>query len=164
MALSLLDFDGAPKGDLIYCSCAKTKVAGQGKSYYELIADPGTTPKVVVVVNKGNHFGYPELQKEFEIEGKTVKELQKELKARKIYKLDGYSLDEAITGGTIYRMYMEYSSGKKVNIQWYGHGVSPEVQKAYHFLESFFSRWEINPEDPACNPPEEEDGEEEVLP
>ena len=36
----------APKGKLIYCSYARTGMAGLGKDYCELIADPGTEPKV----------------------------------------------------------------------------------------------------------------------
>lgn len=132
----------APGGKLIYCSCSETRAAGGGKSYYELIADPGMTPKVVAVINKDNHFDLPQGHFEFETERKTVEELHTELMKRELHELDGYNLEEDITGGAAYRIYLEYSSGEKVNIRWHGHGVPGKVLSAYNYLESFFSRWD----------------------
>ena len=134
-------FTSAPGGSLTYCSYARTGAAGLGKDYCELIADPGTTPKVVVVLDEGNRFGDPVIRRTFEVDKKTVDSLQQLLLDNKVYKLDGYEVDEAICGGHSYRIYMEYSSGDKVNARWYGHNISDKALVAYALIERFFEPW-----------------------
>ena len=46
-----------------------------------------------------------------------------------------------MSGGHTYRIYMEYSSGRKVNAQWYGHDIKPEALSAYGMIKSFFNPW-----------------------
>ncbi len=131
----------APKGQLVYCSYACTGAAGLGKDYCELIADVDSVPKVIVVLGEGNRFEDPVIRGEYPVTREVVDSLCKALEERKVYKLAGYSLNEPITGGHSYRIYMEYSSGQKVNAFWYGHGVKKEALSAYHFIESFFAPW-----------------------
>ena len=131
----------APKGKLIYCSYAKTGAAGLGKEYCELIADKDSIPKVVAALRVGNRFGDPEIHREYPVEAGTVEELQSMLAEMAVYKLNGYNLEEPITGGYSYRIYMEYDSGETVNIRWYGHGVKDKVQEAYNRIHAFFQPW-----------------------
>ena len=134
-------FASKPKGSLTYCSYSKTGAAGLGKDYCELIADPDSVPRIVVVLDEGNRFGDPVTRQTYPVDAKTVDSLQKLLLANKVYKLAGYNVDEAICGGYSYRIYMEYSSGDKVNARWYGHKVSDDAWAAYALIERFFSPW-----------------------
>ena len=124
----------SPQGDLTYCSYSKAGSAGLGKDYCELIADVDSVPKVVVAMRLGNRFEEPEIRAEYPVDKSVVDSLAALLKERKVYKLDGYSLDEAITGGYAYRIYMEYSSGEKVNARWYGNNVKDEAVSALTML------------------------------
>lgn len=134
-------FAQAPKGTLTYCSYSKTGAAGLGKDYCELIADPGQTPKVVVALNLGNRFEDPEIHGEYPVGEDVVAELNKMLTDAEVYKLDGYSVEERMSGGTTYRIYQEYSSGEKINAHWYGHDIKVEAVSAYHMIEKFFQPW-----------------------
>lgn len=131
----------APKGQLTYCSYSRTGHAGLGKDYCELIADVDSVPKVVVVLGEGNRFGNPVIRGEYSVSREVVDSLQKDLADREVHKLAGYSVDEAMTGGHTYRIYMEYSSGEKVNAWWYGHDIKEEAIMAYNFIERFFAPW-----------------------
>lgn len=131
----------APKGKLIYCSYSRTGVAGLGKDYCELIADTDSIPKVVVVLNQGSHFDPDEIRETYVVDTSVVDSLQAGLAEREIYKLDGYKVDEQMAGGHIYRIYMEYDSGEKVNARWYGHDIKPEALSAYAYIERFFAPW-----------------------
>lgn len=131
----------APKGDLIYCSYACRGAAGLGSDYCELIADPDSTPKIVVVLNEGNRFDDPVIRRTYPVEKDVVDSLSGLLAAHKVYKLNGYHLEEPITGGHSYRIYQEYSSGDKINAFWYGHGVKNEAIAAYNLIAHFFSPW-----------------------
>lgn len=131
----------APQGKLTYCSYAESGSAGLGKDYCELIADPGTTPRVVVALKIGNRFREPEIRAEYPVGQETVDSLQAMLAEAKVYKLDGYNLDEPISGGYAYRIYQEYDSGQKVNARWYGHHVKNEALSAYNMIERFFAPW-----------------------
>ena len=135
-----------PSGDLVYCSYARRGAAGLGSDYCELIADPGSDPKVVVVINEGNRFDDPVIRREYPAGKETVDSLARLLEDAKVYKLDGYRLEEAITGGHSYRIYMEYSSGDKVNAFWYGHGVKDNAIAAYNLIAHFFSPWRAQAE------------------
>ncbi|MBO4671664.1 MAG: hypothetical protein J5640_07490 [Bacteroidales bacterium] len=130
----------APKGKLIYCSYAANGAAGLGKDYCELIADPGVTPRVVVVLDRDCHFA-EERRQEFEVDSTVVNDLQKQLESIKVWKLDGYNLEEPICGGHAHRIYMEYDSGEKIDARWYGHGVKDEAIRAYNLIEYFFKPW-----------------------
>ncbi|MBO7604435.1 MAG: hypothetical protein J6S97_08500 [Bacteroidales bacterium] len=131
----------APKGKLTYCSYSRTGAAGLGKDYCELIAEPGQTPKVVVALDLGNRFGKPETHAEYQVGEDVVEKLSKMLSDAKVYKLNGYSVDEHISGGHSYRIYQEYDSGEKINARWYGHNIKQEALSAYHMIESFFRPW-----------------------
>ena len=130
-----------PKGKLIYCSYAASGSAGLGKDYCELIADSGTEPVVRVVLREGNRFGDPEIHEEYPVTPEQIASLQEWLQSNKVYKLDGYRLDEAITGGYAHRIYMEYDSGDKVDARWYGSKVKDLAIKAYNYIEFFFRPW-----------------------
>ena len=145
-------FAQAPKGRLTYCSYSRTGAAGLGKDYCELIADPGKTPKVVVALDLGNRFGKPETHAEYEVGEELVDSLSKMLADAKVYKLNGYNVDEHISGGHSYRIYQEYDSGEKINARWYGHKIKSEALSAYHMIEAFFRPWRtqaIRENDPA---------------
>jgi hypothetical protein len=130
-----------PKGDLIYCSYSRNGAAGLGKDYCELIADVDSVPKVVVVMDEDNRFGDPVIHRSYQVDKSVVDSLSKLLSENKVYKLNGYHLDEAICGGYSYRIYQEYSSGDKVNAFWYGHGVKDSALTAYAIIENFFTPW-----------------------
>lgn len=131
----------APKGKLTYCSYSSTGAAGLGKDYCELIADPGKAPKVVVALNLGNRFNDPEIRAEYPVGQETVDSLAKLLAEAKVYKLNGYNFEEAITGGHSHRIYQEYDSGEKINARWYGNHVKQEAWAAYRMIEAFFAPW-----------------------
>ena len=131
----------APAGRLTYCSYSNAGAAGLGKDYCELIADGGQTPEVVVALNLDNRFGTPEIHAEYPVEQAVVDSLQAKLAEAKVYTLNGYNVDEAITGGYSYRIYQEYSSGEKINARWYGHHIKAEAWASYHMIEAFFSPW-----------------------
>lgn len=130
-----------PKGDLIYCSYAKNGAAGLGKDYCELIADPGSDPTVVVVLDEGNRFGDPVIRRTFPVDRSVVDSLQQILSEKKVYKLNGYRVEEPISGGHSYRFYMEYSSGDKVDAFWYGSKIKDQAWDAYNTIERFFEPW-----------------------
>lgn len=148
----------APAGKLIYCSYADTHAGGLGKDYCELIADEGTDPKVVVVLNRENHLRPGERRAEYTVEAADVERMQQGLAELKVHKLNGYRLEEAITGGTARRIYMEYSSGDKIDARWYGSRVKDSAITAYNFIRHFFEPWRARTEqevEPAGAPEEE---------
>lgn len=144
----------APRGNLIYCSYSATRVAGLGKSYCELIADPGTAPKVNVVLDRECHYA-DERTGTYEVGADVVQGLASALEKAEVYKLNGYNVDEPITGGTIYRIYMEYDSGDKVNARWYGQHIDPDAVASYNMIFRFFEPWrsKVDPA-PDANVPE----------
>lgn len=139
--LGCFSMKSAPKGRLVYCSIASTGSAGLGKDYCELVADADSAPRVIVVLGEGNRFEDPVIRGEYPVTQEVAESLRKELEARKVYKLAGYHVEEPITGGRAYRIYMEYDSGEKVEARWYGHDIRREALSAYHFIESFFEPW-----------------------
>ena len=131
-----------PKGKLIYCSYSESRAAGLGKSYCELIADPGTQPRVVVRLKQDCRLeDVLPMNADITVDPAVVEELQKQLESHKVYKLNGYNYDEVLDGGTTHRIYMEYDSGEKVNAQWCGHKVKDEAWAAYWLIEKFFEPW-----------------------
>lgn len=130
-----------PKGKLIYCSCSETRMAGLGKDYCELIADEGKLPKVVICLNANNDLGEPEIKKEYPATSSDVEQIATLLQEAEVYKLNGYNKEEEMTGGASYRVYMEYSSGEKVDIHWYSHTPSEKARQAYNLIDRFFSKW-----------------------
>ena len=130
-----------PQGKLIYCSYSATGVAGLGKNYCELVADEGEQPVIHVRLNVGNRFGEEEPQGDFPVSQEVVETLRRKLAEAEVYKLNGYEVDEMMTGGTIYRIYMEYSSGETINARWYGHNIKQEAWSAYYLIEHYFAPW-----------------------
>lgn len=108
-----------PEGRMIYCSCAYTNYglpAGNIRhSYYELIADEGVEPKVVYCEERD---GDP-MKTEYRATEEDVRELTSILREKDVFELNGYNVDEQMTGGTSYRIYMEFSTGEKLNATWY---------------------------------------------
>lgn len=144
MAIALLGVScstQAPKGTLTYCSYAESGSAGLGKDYCELIADEGTEPKVVVALHIGNRFGDPEIHAEYPVGPEVVAQLQDLLAENKVYKLDGYDAEEAISGGYAHRIHIEYSSGRQVTARWYAIKVKKQAWSAYRMIERFFAPW-----------------------
>lgn len=138
----------APLGKLVYCSYSCTGAAGLGKDFCELVADPGEEPKVVVALHLGNHFGDPEIRKEYPVTADVVDSLQALLSGAEVYKLNGYSVEEDMTGGYVYRIYQEYDSGEKINARWYGHDIKAEALAAYAMIERFFEPWRTQADTP----------------
>lgn len=134
-------FSHPPKGDLTYCSYARRGAAGLGADYCELIADAGTAPKVVVVLNEDNRFGDPVIRQEYPVDKSVVDSLAQLLADHKVYFLNGYHVEEPMTGGHSYRIHMEYTSGDKVTAYWYGHNISDKAIAAYNLIERFFAPW-----------------------
>lgn len=144
MALSFMGINcagKAPSGALIYCSYASSGSAGLGKEYCELIADPGTQPKVVVAMRIGNRFGDPEIHEEFPVDSATVERLQAGLAELKVHRLNGYHVEEPISGGYAHRIHIEYASGEQITADWYGHKIKDSAIAAYNRIERFFAPW-----------------------
>ena len=90
----------------------------------------------------------PEIRKEYPVTADIVDSLQTLLANAEVYKLDGYDVDEAITGGYVYRIYQEYDSGEKINARWYGHDIKAEARAAYAMIERFFEPWRTQADTP----------------
>lgn len=134
-------FSHKPQGDLTYCSYARRGAAGLGSEYCELIADTDSIPKVVVVLNEGNRFGDPVIKREYPVEKSVVDSLAQLLANHKVYTLNGYHVEEPITGGHSYRIHMEYTSGDHVTADWYGNHISDKAIAAFNLIERFFTPW-----------------------
>lgn len=128
-----------PQGKMIYCSCAYTNyglpVGEIQHSYYELIADEGTAPKVIYCENRGKS-----QKTEFSATEKDVTELSNILRDMNIFKIDGYSVSEQMTGGTSYRIHMEFSSGEKLTASWFTHKPSALASGAYSTILKHLKR------------------------
>ena len=124
---------------LIYCSCAYNNhglpVGEISHSYYELIADKGKKPYVVYCEERG---GDPE-KKKYPVKEKDVTALYDILQNLKIEDLDGYNVSEDMTGGTSYRIHVEYADGRKVTASWFTHAPMGEAVKAYQTILRFLS-------------------------
>ena len=120
-----------PEGRMIYCSCAYTNhglPAGNIRhSYYELIADKGAAPKVVYCEERD---GDPQ-KTEYRATEQDVNELTTILREKDVFGLNGYNVDEQMTGGTSYRIYMEFSTGEKLNATWYAEKPLPLATETY---------------------------------
>lgn len=128
-----------PEARLIYCSCAETPsgVPGRGKVYYELVADVGKTPKVVVCRNAGME---NETKKEFPVTEAQVADFQQKLCRMDVSDIDGYNQDDRMPGGTIYRVYLEYADGKKINAIWQAEKPMSKAVNAYGVILSELSK------------------------
>ena len=124
---------------LLYCSCAYTNyglpVGEIYYSYYELVADRGQKPQVVYCENR--HMG-PE-KKSYPVTEKDVTELYNILQELKVDSLDGYMVSEDMTGGTSYRIHVEYADGRKVSASWFTHSPKNEAVVAYETILRFLS-------------------------
>lgn len=145
-------FSRQPKGELIYCSYACRGAAGLGADYCELVADTDSIPKVVVVLNEGNRFGDPVIRRSYPVEKSVVDSLAQLLSDQKVYTLDGYRVEEPMTGGHSYRIHMEYSSGDQVTAFWYGHDISDKALAAYALIERFFTPWRTRAREESPSP------------
>ena len=56
-----------------------------------------------------------------------------------MYILDGHSAHEDMTGGTTYRVHVEFDSGQFITFSWYSHNVKAEAVDAYDAVAAFFS-------------------------
>ncbi|MBO4564743.1 MAG: hypothetical protein J5720_04860 [Bacteroidaceae bacterium] len=119
-----------PKAQLIYCSCSETPhgVPDKGKDFYELVADPGTTPKVVKCTDAGmEHM----TKTEYNVTAADVKRMQQLLQDLDVGKLKDYNQEEDMMGGSTYRVYMEYADGSKINATWLAHHPRQLAEQTY---------------------------------
>ncbi|MCR5840480.1 MAG: hypothetical protein K6G86_00205 [Bacteroidales bacterium] len=131
----------APKGKLTYCRYYCFETASVSKNYCELIAEPGADPKVSVVLGEGNRFQKPEIRAEYPVSAEDVQALQDWLAANKVFRLNGYDVNEPISGGSSYRIDMRYDSGETIMARWYGNKIKPKAIDAYNYLYFFFAPW-----------------------
>ena len=119
-----------PEGKMVYCSCSYTNyglpVGEIQRSYYELIADEGMSPKVVFCEDRGDSE-----KTEYEATEQDAETLSQLLRDMNVFRLNGYHADERMTGGTSYRIHMEFASGEKLNADWFTHNPLPLAAKAY---------------------------------
>lgn len=124
---------------LLYCSCAYTNyglpVGEIRHCYYELIADNGKKPCVVYCEDRG---GEPD-KKTYPLTEKDVTELYNMLQDLKVDSLDGYNVSEDMTGGTSYRIHVEYADGRMVTANWFTHHPRGEAVVAYEAILRFLS-------------------------
>jgi len=124
---------------LLYCSCAYTNyglpVGEISHSFYELIADKGKKPCVVYCEERGEG---PE-KKQYPVTEKDVTALYNILQELNVQDLDGYNVDEQMTGGTSYRIHIEFADGKEVTAFWFTHAPKGEAVNAYHTILRFLS-------------------------
>ena len=124
---------------LIYCSCAYTNyglpVGEISHSYYELIADDGKKPCVVYSENRGEGAD----RKTYPVKESDVTELYNMLQDLKVDSLDGYNVSEDMTGGTSYRIHVEYADGRMVTANWFTHFPKGEAVVAYEAILRFLS-------------------------
>ena len=125
---------------LYYCSCAYTNYGlPEGEishSYYELIADKGKKPCVIYCEERGR--GEPE-KKNYPIAEKDVTELYNILQELNVDSLDGYHVSEDMTGGTSYRIHVEYADGRKLTASWFTHAPKGAAVVAYETILRFLS-------------------------
>lgn len=122
---------------LIYCSCSYTHhglpVGEISYSFYALIADEGKPIHIDYYEDRGssnNKVEYPATEKD-------VCELAHLLKELKVEDFNGYNEEELMCGGTTYRIYMEYSDGKKLEARWLTQHPKPEAAAAYGEINNF---------------------------
>ena len=124
---------------LLYCSCAYRKYglpAGVvNYSYYELIADKGKKPHVIYAEENG----LEPVKTVFPATEKDVAELYKTLQDLGVENLDGYNVSEDMTGGTSYRIHVEFADGKQVTANWFTHTPKGEAVVAYETILRFLS-------------------------
>ncbi len=144
MAICLLScglFSHKPKGELTYCSYRSNGAAGLGTDYCQLIAEADSLPRVVVVLNENNRFGDPVTRRSYSVDKSVVDSLAKILMDVKVYKLNGYNVNEPICGGHSHNLDIAYASGDKVSAYWYGNKIKKEAWSAYRMIENFFAPW-----------------------
>lgn len=120
-----------PEGRMTYCSCTYTNnglpVGEIQHCYYELVADEGTKPKVIYCEDRGSD----KKKKEYPATEQDISELTNLLKEINAFELDGYHVEERMTGGRSYRIYMEFSGGEKLNATWFTHSPRALAEEAY---------------------------------
>ena len=128
-----------PEARLIYCSCAETPfgVPDRGKDYYELIADEGKTPKVVKCENAGME---NQTKTEYPVTDDQVTELQQRLQRMDVSEINGYNQDDQLMGGSMYRVYMEYADGKKINATWQAEKPMRKAEETYYVILSYLHK------------------------
>ena len=131
---------GYPKGKMTYCSCEYTNsglpVGHIHDSYYELIAEEGKAPKVIYYEDRGN----AEKRTEYRATQKDVTELSKILRDLKIFRINGYHVDEKMMGGTSYRVHMEFASGEKLHASWFTSHPDALALKAYDTILQYLQK------------------------
>jgi len=129
-----------PKGKLIYCSYSKTRVAGQGKDYCEIINENGKCI-VNVVMNEDSEFSKP-FKGQYEATEADIDRLHDIIMKEKIYELNGYRRNRHMNGGATYRIYMEFDSGEWIEAHWYTDRPKEKAVEAYDTISNFFSKWQ----------------------
>ena len=84
------------------------------------------SPKVVFCEDRGDSE-----KTEYEATEQDAETLSQLLRDMNVFRLNGYHADERMTGGTSYRIHMEFASGEKLNADWFTHNPLPLAAKAY---------------------------------
>ena len=125
------------RADLIYASCAATHHGGLGKDFYEMYNDPGTEPKIVFVYK----YDTPEYQKsEYPITAEEVKGLQEKLYKIDLEEIRNYNRDDAMMGGTTYRVHLEFADGDQITATWFTHEPKPEAETVYDTIAMYLAK------------------------
>ena len=123
-----------PDGDMIYCSCSARyhgMPAGEvHHDFYELITDKDKAPKVVHGVDRGDGAE----KTEYAATAEDVAKLHKMLSDLEVIKLKDYQVEERLLGGVTYRVYMEFSSGEKLNSFWFTERPNPLARKVFNTI------------------------------
>lgn len=124
---------------LIYCSCSFTNYGlPEGEvsySFYALVADEGKAIHVDFYEDRGSE----KQKEEYSATKQDVCKLAKMLADMKVEELNGYNVDEQMSGGTSYRIHMEYADGKIITARWFTHHPKPEAEKAYNAIHRFLT-------------------------
>ena len=143
LGLIHLNAQNSPKGKLTYCSYTREGLAAMGTDYCELIANPSTQPKIVVVKNDNCHFAERE-EYTYEVSPEVVAQLQELLKKVNLKKVNGYKKESHERGGYEYRFHIEYDSGEKIHASWHTRSPKVGVVSVYRMIEQFFAPWRNN--------------------
>ena len=121
------------------------RAAGLGADRFILLARQGA-PRVIFDVNVGSRNG-KEIHDQFNLDSEEdierVRRLQQDLITLQTISLGDYNKDDAIEGGTIYTVELQYASGTKQTLYWHSNSddINPTAQAVYGRIRAFFDPW-----------------------
>lgn len=123
-----------PDGDMVYCSCSVRHhglpVGEIQREFYELIADKDKAPKVVHGVERDGKVE----KTEHAATAENVAQLYATLSDLNVIQIKNYHAEEPMSGGTTYRVYMEFSSGEKLNANWLTKDPNPLAARVFRTI------------------------------